>query len=168
MMISTCVDRLMALGYEFHTDVEGGGVRVFLPGGLPPPPEAAQLLEYLKAHREELREELRFRARRTERLMGRQMRIEHPVENTLEDILQTEEETAALPAKDELPPEESLEVKLKKAAQLRAKIDKLLQYAEEHILELSEAEKDSINDCYVVYSCALRTLEKQIDDCVPF
>ena len=83
MMMSACVDRLEALGYEFHLELEGEGVRVTLSGGLPPPPEAAPLLAHLKAHRDDLRDELRFRARSKDRFSGRQTKIEPPAEDVV-------------------------------------------------------------------------------------
>lgn len=140
MMMSACVDRLTALGYEFHLRPEGEGARVTLPGGLPPPPEASPLLAHLKAHRDDLCNELRFRARSAERFSGRQTKIEPPVE----DVVQ--------------------ERQISKAELLRAAIDALLKYAEGHILELTEAEKDSINNRYVVLSCTLRNVEKQSEE----
>ena len=140
MMMSACVDRLISLGYDFHLGMEGEGVRVILPGGLPPPPEAAPLLAHLKAHRIELRDELRFRARSTERFLGRQTNIEPPVEDMRQEAKPSEVE------------------------QLRATIEALLEYAYDHILELTEAEKDSINDRYLTLDCALKSAEALIDD----
>jgi hypothetical protein len=117
-------------------------VRINLPGGLPPPPEAATLLEQLRGSREELIDELRFRSRCLDTLSGRQARIEPPIEET---------------------PDPDSE----KVARLRSAIEKLLKAAEEHILEMTEAEKDSVNNRYIVLSCALRSAEAALaDPCV--
>lgn len=140
MMMSACVDHLMALGYEFHLGPEGEGVRVNLLGGLPPPPEAAPLMAHLKAHRDDLRDELRFRARSTERFSGRQTKIEPPVEDMAQDT------------------------KPSKVERLRTAIDALLQNAWDHILEMTEKEKDSVNNRFLVLSCALRNAESSPDD----
>lgn len=135
MMMSACVNRLTALGYEFHFGPEGEGVRVTLSGGLPPPPEATPLLAHLKAHREDLREELRFRERSTERFKGRQTKIEPPVEDV------------------------ACEGRPSEVEQLRAAIEALLEYAYDHILDLTEAEKDSINDYWNMLCCELWNAE---------
>jgi hypothetical protein len=139
MMMSACVDRLMALGYELQLGPEGK-VRVSLPGGLPPPPQAAPLLAHIKAHRENLREELRFRARSTERFVGRQTKIKPPMG------------------------EEGPESKPSKAERLRTEIDALLEYAWGCILEMTEEEKNRVNDRFLVLSCSLRNTQSPPDE----
>lgn len=77
MTAADSISRLEALGFTFQL-APGDVVRAVLPGGIPAPPEAAPLLEYLHAHRGELVDELRYRTRPRKPLTGKQTRLEPP------------------------------------------------------------------------------------------
>lgn len=57
----TQLNRLESLGYRV-TLGDDGKIRATLPGGLPPPPEAKELLAWCREHREEVKDELIFRS----------------------------------------------------------------------------------------------------------
>lgn len=59
----TQLNQLESLGYRV-TLGDDGKIRASLPGGLPPPPEAKELLAWCREHREEVRDELIFRSGR--------------------------------------------------------------------------------------------------------
>lgn len=57
----TQLNRLESMGYRV-TLGNDGKIRAALPGGLPPPPEAKELLAWCREHREEVKDELIFRS----------------------------------------------------------------------------------------------------------
>ena len=135
MTVSACVLRLVVLGFSFQL-APGDVVCAILPGGIPAPPEAAPLLEHLRAHRGELVGELRYRARPRDLVAGKQTRLECP-EPPLEE---------ATPSHD-----------ARRAEELRAEIAALLEDAEARAAELTEAEADEVNRRYLALCDALET-----------
>ena len=57
----TQLEQLEGMGYRLTLD-NGGKIRASLPGGLPPPPGARELLAWCREHREEVRDALIFRS----------------------------------------------------------------------------------------------------------
>ncbi len=141
MNTAACLDRLEALGFTFQL-APGDVVRAVLPGGIPAPPEAAPLLEYLRANRSELVNELRYRARPRAPLAGRQTKLEPP----------------APPLEPLRPDPDRPDARC--VEELRAALDALLEDAEARAAELTEAEAEAINTRYLALSDALRAAQE--------